>query len=101
MREKIRLTHIPLAALPLALALAPGLFFALAEGWINAGGGEKDVVLVLPYAIWSLVFLASAIVLIVKRRPLWSWIRRASGIALLALISIAAVAYSLSWLGIR
>ena len=97
MREKIRLTHIALAGLP--LALAPALFFALAEGWLNAGGGEKDILLTLPYGIWSFLFFISAGVLIAKRWHLWPWIRRASGIASLVLLLIAAVIYGLSWLG--
>jgi hypothetical protein len=98
MPVNMRLTHIALAALP--LALTPLFFFALAEGWIDAGGGEKDIFLALPYAVWSLVFLVSAVVLIVKRWSLWPWIRRASGIATFAIFLIAAVLYSLSWLGI-
>jgi hypothetical protein len=96
MREKIRFTHIALAALP--LVLTPGLFFALAESWINAGGGEKDILLAFPYAIWSLIFFIAATVLIVRRWSLWRWIRRASGIASLALLLIFIVMFSLSWL---
>jgi hypothetical protein len=98
MREKLRLDHIALAGLP--LALTPALFFALAEGWINAGGGEKDILLAFPYAIWSLLFFLSAVVLIVERWRPWAWIRRAAAIATLALLALAAAIYSFSWLGV-
>jgi len=97
MHEKLRFNHIALAGLPLALTPAP--LFALAESWINAGGGEKDILLAFPYAIWSLLFFISAAFLIVKRWRLWRWIRRATGIATLALLLLAVVIYCLSWLG--
>lgn len=32
----------------------------LMEGHLNAGGGEKDILLAIPLLLWSLVFLVSS-----------------------------------------
>ena len=41
-------------ALP-ALMLAPVFFFLIAEGRLNFGGREKDIILVVPAALWALL----------------------------------------------
>ena len=33
------------------------LVYMLAEDWIDFGGGDKDILLALPYLIWTLVLL--------------------------------------------
>jgi hypothetical protein len=38
------------------LALSPLLLFLVAEGYLNFGGGEKDIILILPWILWSLVY---------------------------------------------
>lgn len=48
------------------LLLTPFLLFAIADGRLLFGGGEKDLILVMAWAIWSLVFAAAA---------LWLWSR--------------------------
>lgn len=53
------------AAFP--LALTPLLFWLLAEGYLNLGGGEKDILLTVPWLLWSLAFLIGA---------LWNWHKR-------------------------
>ena len=45
------------------LALAPALGYLIAEGFVNLGGGEKDLLWMLPWLLWSLVFAVSALVL--------------------------------------
>jgi hypothetical protein len=45
------------------LLLTPLLVYVLAEGWLNFGGGEKDILLTLPWILWSLVFAVTALVL--------------------------------------
>ena len=47
----------------LPLALTPVLFFALAEGWVNLGGGEKDILMLVPWLLWSLIFATTALTL--------------------------------------
>ena len=40
----------------LPLLFTPVLGYLLAEGYLNLGGGEKDIILVLPWAFCSLVY---------------------------------------------
>ncbi len=47
----------------LPLLLTPVLGSLLAQGNINLGGGEKDILLLLPWMAWSLVFAISSWVL--------------------------------------
>ena len=57
------------------LALSPLLLILIADGYLNFGGGENDILLMLPWVLWSLVY---AIVYAVcwarklpPRRTLW------------------------------
>lgn len=43
----------------LPLALTPGLVWLLAEGYVNLGGGEKDILMALPWMVWSAFFAAA------------------------------------------
>ncbi len=90
--------QVLLALLP--LLLSPVLFFALAEGYLNLGGGEKDIVFVLPWLLWSLLFAVSAIVMIVRRRGVTHWILRSGLLATGILFGIWLAAYFGSFLGI-
>jgi len=38
------------------LALTPLLGFLIAEGYLNFGGGEKDLLLLIPWMVWSVVY---------------------------------------------
>ena len=63
------------ALLALALALAPlGLTVLVAwlimDGYLSFGGGEKDLFLTLPLLLWSLVYLASYLVVWWRRAAL-------------------------------
>jgi hypothetical protein len=56
------------------LAIAPfaftGLFGWLTmEGHLNFGGGEKDIFLLIPLLLWSLVWFISVLVLWWRRSP--------------------------------
>ena len=90
--------QVLLALLP--LLLTPALFFALAEGYLNLGGGEKDIVFVIPWLLWSLLFAVSAIVMIVRRRGVTQWTLRSALLATGILFGIWLVAYFGSFLGI-
>jgi hypothetical protein len=72
----IKLTHLPLAAIP--LLVMPALIYATAEGWLNFGGGEKDLLLAIPYVLWATVFFVTGFVLIVNRWALRRWLRRSA-----------------------
>lgn len=44
------------------LIATPVLVKAIADGSLNFGGGEKDIVLVIPWMIWSIAFAVFALV---------------------------------------
>ena len=93
-----RLGHLTLAAIP--LCLTPFLFFAIAEGWLNFGGGEKDLLLLIPYLIWSLSFFIIALVLILKKKRLSQWCLKSFIFSIFLLAALGFVTYLSSWLGI-
>jgi hypothetical protein len=71
-----RLLQVLLATVP--LLLTPALVYALAEGWLNLGGGEKDILLAFPWLIWSVVFALCSYVLIYRRWTVGRWLRRSA-----------------------
>ena len=46
----------------LPLAVTPIWIFLIAEGFLNFGGGEKDLFLVIPWLVWSALFLVIGVV---------------------------------------
>lgn len=54
----------------LPLSLTPVLGYLLAEGYLNLGSGCKDIFLVVPWFVWSVLYCAIFVVLWVKGRPL-------------------------------
>ena len=93
-----RFIHTVIAITP--VLLSPLWVLILAEGWVDVGGGEKDILLAIPYFILTLTFFVCAIVLIIKRWPLLRWIKRASAVALTILLCLGLVAFATSWLGV-
>ena len=45
------------------LALTPLLGFFIAEGYLNFGGGEKDLFLLIPWMVWSVVYFVLFLIL--------------------------------------
>ena len=82
------------------LLLSPLVLFALAEGWVDLGGGEKDLIFILPYGLWALVFFLAAVTLISKRWAVDRWLLRATIVATGCLAAIGLATYWVSWLGI-
>lgn len=76
---------VRMAAAWLPLALLPLLFHLIAEGHINLGGGEKDLVWLLPWLLGSLLFGGSAMVL--WRRG-WSLPRSLARSAMIAISGV-------------
>ena len=95
---RIKLLHAALAAIP--LLLTPVLFFMLADGWINLGGGEKDIVVTLPWLLWALIFFITALVLIIKGWPLRRWFTRAGIVSFVVMLLLFVITYITGWLGI-
>jgi hypothetical protein len=86
------------AAIP--LLLTPLLIYGLAEGVLDFGGGEKDILLALPWLIWSLAFAVSSFILICKRWTLSRWLLRSALLATTVLLGLGIFAYFGSFLGI-
>lgn len=87
-----------LAATP--MLITPGLFLALAEGWLDLGGGEKDILLALPYFLWALIFFVVSLVLIVKGWPLRRWLIRSGIVSISYILILGVFAFVSSWLGV-
>src|SRR5262249_7630276 len=56
----------------LPLALTPALASAINAGILNFGGGEKDIILLIPWVLWSLAFAVVALVYWRRKRTLGS-----------------------------
>ena len=53
--------RVVIALLP--VAVAPVLVILIANGELDLGGGEKDLVWVLPWLLWSIIFAVSSFIL--------------------------------------
>lgn len=82
------------------LLLTPILIYVLAEGIVDFGGGEKGVIFALPWLVWSLGFTVCGLVLILRRWPFGSWVRRSALVATIVLLGLFAIAYASSYLGV-
>src|SRR5438128_6537986 len=78
------------------LLLTPALSRAINNGTLNFGGGEKDIVLIIPWLLWSVGFAAAALVcwrrhVRLSRSLVWSatW---ATGIVLSIALAFALLA---------
>jgi hypothetical protein len=93
------LTKIALCILP--LALTPIWGFLLSEGYLNLGGGCKDIILLIPWLLWSIVYSLIFTVLWIRGRSLGRLIAYsiagASGVMVLAWIIMLS---SLVWTGL-
>lgn len=90
MRSALR---VAIALLP--LCLAPALVYLIGDGLIDIGGGEKDLVWVLPWTLWSLLFAIASLVLwrrgwSLSRSTGWSALIGVAGVLLAALALAAA-----------
>lgn len=97
-KERIKLGHIALAVAP--LIVTPGFLYALAEGWVDFGGGGKDILIALPFFLLVLIFFITAVIPIIKRWSLWRWVVRSSIISVSTLLGLGVVVYVTSWLGV-
>lgn len=93
---RLFLSILPLAATPL-------LGFFIADGYLNFGGGEKDILLLIPWILWSLLYLIFFLA---------SWWRKVSitrGLAyavggatgFLAFVYVILLVWFSGWLGVK
>jgi len=87
-----------LASVP--LLLTPVLFYVLAEGVLNLGGGEKDILWIFPWFIGSVVFAICAYIFVAKGWVVSAWLRYSLGISIFVLVVLFFLAYIVSLLGI-
>lgn len=69
------------------LALTPLLVLLIAEGYLNFGGGEKDLILVLPWLLWSLLYALVFAVGWSRKLPLKRTLSYAAGGAAIVVVS--------------
>ena len=93
-----RLLQAVLASIP--LLLTPALVYSLAEGILDFGGGEKDILLGLPWLIWSVVFALCSFVLIYRRWSIGKWALRSALISTGVLVGLGLILYVGSFLGV-
>lgn len=88
------------------LALVPLLITVLLasltmEGYLNFGGGEKDIFLAVPLLLWSLVYLCCFLALWWRRSSTGRTVAVSVGIATGVVVIAWAVLFGISWLKFR
>lgn len=91
------LRRIVLSVLP--LALTPLFFLLLADGYVNLGGGEKDIIVLVPWVLWSLVYAIGCWIFWAKGLATAHGAGRAALIAVIALLSCGVLLFGASALG--
>ena len=93
-----RLLQVVMTSAP--LLFTPVLIYGLAEGILDYGEGEKDILLALPWLIWSVVFALCSFALIYRRWVIRRWVLRSGLISTGVLVGSGIIAYVGSFLGI-
>lgn len=81
-----------LAAAPLLLTVLLG--WLVMDGNLNLGGGEKDIFLVLPLLVWSLVFLGCFLLLWWRRSTLGRTVALSAGFATGFVVTAALILFA-------
>jgi hypothetical protein len=79
------------------IAITPLLALAIGEGYLNFGGGEKDLLLLIPWLLWSVLFAIVFVACWVKKLPVGKSTAYAAGIAF-AVLAVSWVAL-FAWVG--
>ena len=74
----------------LPLGLAPLLLILIGDGRLNFGGGEKDILLLIPWVLWSTAFAVSSLVLWHRGWPTRRAMRRSALVGVGVLLAAAA-----------
>ena len=90
------------AARRLLLAVAPLLLsvllaWLLMDGKLNLSGGEKDIVLVVPFLLWSLIFLCCFLILWWRRFALNRSLALSASIATVLVVIAALMLFWVPW----
>ena len=65
----------------LPLLMTPVWGYLIAEGYLNFGGGEKDLFLLVPWIVWSFIYLLGFIFLWVKGKETKTIVKYSTGAA--------------------
>jgi len=82
------------------MLITPGVIYILSQSWLDFGGGEKDILLVIPYFVWAFIFFVVALVLIIKNWSFRRWLSRSAWVSVIAMLILWIVAYFTSLLGV-
>lgn len=87
----------------LPLALTPLLGFFIADGYLNFGGGEKDLLLLVPWIFWSLLYLIFFLASWWTKVSIMRGLAYAAGgaTALLAIVYVILLVWFSGWLGVK
>ncbi len=95
-----------MAVLRLILSIAPlvlttPLGYLIAEGYLNFGGGEKDLLLLIPWMVWSVVYFVLFLIFWKRKFSIQKGCGYAAGGAtgVLALIYVVMLVWSVGILG--
>ena len=85
------------------LGLTPILAFLIAEGYLNFGGGEKDLLLLIPWILWAIIYSIIYVVQWIKKTNIIRGLYISAGGAtgLTVLLWIGLYIFSAAQLGIR
>ena len=86
----------------LPLQMTPLLGYLLAEGFLDFGGGEKDLILLIPWIAWSLLYTVVFAVGWLRGLPTRRSFAYAAGGATLAMTAawLVLLVWSPAWLGV-
>ncbi len=93
-----RLFRVVIALFP--LALVPVFVRLIATGKLDFGGGEKDLVWVVPWLLWSLIFTVSSFILWYRGWSLWRSIWRSAVFGLGGVVLAALILATVGQLGV-
>ncbi len=97
-RLKVQMTRFVQAVLAtIPVLLTPVLIYALAEGILDFGGGEKDILLAAPWLIWSATFALCSYVLIYRRWLVRKWVLRSGIVSTGLLLGLGLILYAISF----
>jgi hypothetical protein len=82
------------------LAASPVLLFAIAEGVLDLGGGEKDLLWLMPWLLWSVVYAVSSLLLWRRGWTIGRSVVRSGAVGLIAIAAAAVVLAAFGQLGI-
>lgn len=82
------------------LAVSPLLLHLIADGVIDLGGGEKDIVWLFPWVLWSLTFAATSFLLWYRGWPAGRSFLRSALVGIAGVFLCAALLAAFGLLGV-